>query len=269
MAIAVDHDTASRRHRQLGPDRPGGSPSGTAVGVIASIRVQMTAMPQMVALYNGVGGGAMALISWSEFRHALELGAWPRARDADPDPVLDGDRLDLLLGLEHRLRQAPGPDPVPAAQAAGPADPQRAAADRDRRRLRQPRSRPRRSLAGRLHRSPDRGGAARQPGRAADRRRRHAGRDLPAQRLHGACGGSRRIRARQRRADRRRHAGRLLGNDPHARDGDRDEPLGRQHPLRRLRRGPHHRRPAPARSARTLDRRRRTPRSSSPTPTRS
>jgi NAD(P) transhydrogenase subunit beta len=47
---------------------------GTAVGVVASIRVQMTAMPQMVALYNGVGGGAVALIAWSEFRHALELG---------------------------------------------------------------------------------------------------------------------------------------------------------------------------------------------------
>ena len=44
---------------------------GTAVGVVASIRVQMTAMPQMVALYNGVGGGAVALIAWSEFRHAL------------------------------------------------------------------------------------------------------------------------------------------------------------------------------------------------------
>jgi NAD(P) transhydrogenase subunit beta len=44
---------------------------GTAVGVIASIRVQMTAMPQMVALYNGVGGGAVALIAWSEFRHGL------------------------------------------------------------------------------------------------------------------------------------------------------------------------------------------------------
>jgi H+-translocating NAD(P) transhydrogenase subunit beta len=43
---------------------------GTAVGAIASYRVQMTAMPQMVALYNGVGGGAAALISWSEFRHA-------------------------------------------------------------------------------------------------------------------------------------------------------------------------------------------------------
>jgi NAD(P) transhydrogenase subunit beta len=44
---------------------------GSAVGVIASIRVQMTAMPQMVALYNGVGGGAVALIAWSEIRHGI------------------------------------------------------------------------------------------------------------------------------------------------------------------------------------------------------
>src|SRR5215210_4345113 len=48
----------------------GGLAVGTAVGVIASLRVQMTEMPQMVALYNGVGGGAVALIAWSEFRHA-------------------------------------------------------------------------------------------------------------------------------------------------------------------------------------------------------
>jgi NAD(P) transhydrogenase subunit beta len=48
---------------------------GTAVGVIASYRVQMTQMPQMVALYNGVGGGAAALISWSEFRHTTSGGA--------------------------------------------------------------------------------------------------------------------------------------------------------------------------------------------------
>ncbi len=44
---------------------------GTAVGVVASIRVQMTEMPQMVALYNGVGGGAVALIAWSELRHGI------------------------------------------------------------------------------------------------------------------------------------------------------------------------------------------------------
>ena len=33
---------------------------GTAVGVPAARSVKMTAMPQMVALFNGVGGGAVA-----------------------------------------------------------------------------------------------------------------------------------------------------------------------------------------------------------------
>ncbi len=42
---------------------------GTAVGIPAARKVRMTAMPQMVALFNGVGGGAVALISWVEFRH--------------------------------------------------------------------------------------------------------------------------------------------------------------------------------------------------------
>jgi NAD(P) transhydrogenase subunit beta len=42
---------------------------GAAVGVPAARNVKMTAMPQMVALFNGVGGGAVALISWVEFRH--------------------------------------------------------------------------------------------------------------------------------------------------------------------------------------------------------
>jgi NAD(P) transhydrogenase subunit beta len=42
---------------------------GTAVGVPAARSVKMTAMPQMVALFNGVGGGAVALIAWSEFRN--------------------------------------------------------------------------------------------------------------------------------------------------------------------------------------------------------
>jgi NAD(P) transhydrogenase subunit beta len=42
---------------------------GTAVGIPAARQVKMTAMPQMVALFNGVGGGAVALIAWVEFRH--------------------------------------------------------------------------------------------------------------------------------------------------------------------------------------------------------
>jgi NAD(P) transhydrogenase subunit beta len=40
---------------------------GTALGVPAAKQVKMTAMPQMVALFNGVGGGAVALIAWVEF----------------------------------------------------------------------------------------------------------------------------------------------------------------------------------------------------------
>ncbi len=48
---------------------------GTAIGVPAARNVKMTAMPQMVALFNGVGGGAVALISWAEYRHYLEIGA--------------------------------------------------------------------------------------------------------------------------------------------------------------------------------------------------
>jgi NAD(P) transhydrogenase subunit beta len=49
---------------------------GTAIGIPAARNVHMTAMPQMVALFNGVGGGAVALISLVEFRESggdLEL----------------------------------------------------------------------------------------------------------------------------------------------------------------------------------------------------
>ena len=46
---------------------------GTAVGIPAARSVKMTAMPQMVALFNGVGGGAVALISLVEFREGSDL----------------------------------------------------------------------------------------------------------------------------------------------------------------------------------------------------
>ena len=44
---------------------------GVIVGVPAARRVQMTAMPQLVALFNGVGGGAAALVAIVEY---LKLG---------------------------------------------------------------------------------------------------------------------------------------------------------------------------------------------------
>ena len=47
---------------------------GTAVGIPAARGVKMTAMPQMVALFNGVGGGAVALIAWVEYRRRFPEG---------------------------------------------------------------------------------------------------------------------------------------------------------------------------------------------------
>ena len=46
---------------------------GTLIGVPAARGVKMTAMPQMVALFNGVGGGAVALISLVEFRSEPDI----------------------------------------------------------------------------------------------------------------------------------------------------------------------------------------------------
>src|SRR5512144_3315820 len=40
---------------------------GSAVAVPTARRVRMTAMPQLVAIFNGVGGGAAALVSIVEF----------------------------------------------------------------------------------------------------------------------------------------------------------------------------------------------------------
>ena len=52
---------------------------GAPVGAISARRVHMTAMPQMVAAFNGVGGGAAALVAISELLHtgshpAFQLG---------------------------------------------------------------------------------------------------------------------------------------------------------------------------------------------------
>ncbi|HXY81451.1 MAG TPA: NAD(P)(+) transhydrogenase (Re/Si-specific) subunit beta [Gaiellaceae bacterium] len=44
---------------------------GGGFGAVAARRVKMTAMPQMVALFNGVGGGAAALIALAELHRIL------------------------------------------------------------------------------------------------------------------------------------------------------------------------------------------------------
>jgi NAD(P) transhydrogenase subunit beta len=47
----------------------GGLVIGSIVGVLAAKKVKMTAMPEMVSLFNGMGGACAALISINEFGH--------------------------------------------------------------------------------------------------------------------------------------------------------------------------------------------------------
>lgn len=50
----------------------GGIIIGTVVGTIAAKKVKMTAMPQMVSLFNGMGGACAALISLVEYSHLVK-----------------------------------------------------------------------------------------------------------------------------------------------------------------------------------------------------
>jgi NAD(P) transhydrogenase subunit beta len=50
---------------------------GSAIGAVLAQRIQMTAMPQMVALLNGFGGGASALVATAEFLTYDRTGTTP------------------------------------------------------------------------------------------------------------------------------------------------------------------------------------------------
>jgi NAD(P) transhydrogenase subunit beta len=51
---------------------------GGGFGAVAARKVKMTAMPQMVALFNGVGGGAAALIALAELHRVLPEPGTPK-----------------------------------------------------------------------------------------------------------------------------------------------------------------------------------------------
>ncbi len=50
-----------------------GAAVGAAGGAVGARKVKMTAMPQMVAMFNGLGGGAAALVAFSDYRDTLGL----------------------------------------------------------------------------------------------------------------------------------------------------------------------------------------------------
>lgn len=65
---------------------------GTVIGWVIAKRVKMTAMPQLVSFFNGMGGAAAALISMMEFLHVSpELIA--------RSGMANGHVLAILLGL--------------------------------------------------------------------------------------------------------------------------------------------------------------------------
>jgi len=59
---------------------------GSIIGVLLATRVQMTAMPELVALFNGLGGAASALVALAEVarhgQHSTKLGTEPALADA-------------------------------------------------------------------------------------------------------------------------------------------------------------------------------------------
>lgn len=80
----------------------GGLLIGSIVGTLAAKKVKMTAMPEMVSMFNGMGGACAALISIIEFRHLVhEYDPATYAGDgtlffSSLDPVT---LLIILLGL--------------------------------------------------------------------------------------------------------------------------------------------------------------------------
>jgi NAD(P) transhydrogenase subunit beta len=70
---------------------------GVVLGVPPAKKTKMTAMPQLVALFNGVGGGTVALIAWAEF---IETDGFEHFRpDQSPTVALViGSLLAAIIG---------------------------------------------------------------------------------------------------------------------------------------------------------------------------
>ena len=120
----VRHDRHGDRHRgDAVPARHGpggivlilaGIAIGGGVGAVVAKRIQMTALPQLVAAFHSLVGMAAVFVAAAAFYSAGELRhrhAWryPR-RLAGRDVARPGDRRHHLLRLGHRLRQAARPD---------------------------------------------------------------------------------------------------------------------------------------------------------------
>ncbi len=89
---------ASGNHLKNLPLIFGGLLVGTIVGWIAAKRVQMTAMPEMVSLFNGMGGACAMLISVIEFQHLTEA-SHNEMMAAVAMIVPKGELATILIGM--------------------------------------------------------------------------------------------------------------------------------------------------------------------------
>ena len=62
---------------------------GTLIGWVMAVKVEMTAMPQMVSFFNGMGGACAAVISILEFPHI----------ETSSNMILGGHSISIILGL--------------------------------------------------------------------------------------------------------------------------------------------------------------------------
>ncbi len=210
--------------------------AGIAIGVVPTWlwgkKVAMTDMPQMVALFNGMGGGSAAAIG------AGELLKFTSGAETPPLATLALAVVGALIGsismtgsiiawakLDGRMDkrftfggQQVGQLPCVRRRGAG----------RRRDRVLEARREPRRRVLRARAR-------VRHPDDTADRRRRHAGRDLALQRADRSRGRVRRLRDADRGADHRGHGRRRGRHVPDAADGQGDEPPDQQRAFLELR----------------------------------
>ena len=200
---------------------------GGAVGLYAARTVQMTQMPELVAIMHSLVGFAACAIGFASYIDTSTTFATHAEHVIHLLEIYIGILIGAVTftGFGRGVRQAVGPHRRQAGSSAGP-----------------PPDQPRR---------PDRGDLVRQGVQRAesisggmfplivmtiigarlrrahgygDRRRRHAGRDLDAEQLLGLGGGGDGLHAVERPADRRRRAGRFVRRDPQLHHVPRDEP---------------------------------------------
>ena len=199
---------------------------GAGVGLVTARKIQMTAMPQLVAAFHSLVGMAAVLVGAAAFLNPEAFGIAVRITPiATPSyiSIFPVSRIEMGLGvaigaitfsgsviafLKLNGNMSGKPILLPLRHVINLAH-----ARRDPRpdRLFHPGP----VAVGVLHR---RGAELRHrlPADHPDRRRRHAGRDLDAQQLFGLGGGGDGLHAAQQRDDHHRRAGRKLGRDPSA-----------------------------------------------------